>query len=112
MTAPAPLEIPATLMFEAVVTIGVSAWAWSMATASGQPPARWGAVTMLGAFIVHRLAAALMAVVTDPNDVFDGGGQLLLMLGPFLGSILVFVGAPVVLSMAIPVKRPTPRPRE
>ncbi|MCH9688254.1 MAG: hypothetical protein K0V04_42880 [Deltaproteobacteria bacterium] len=106
--APAPLEFPAALMFEVVVTLGVSAWAWSLARAGSQSPVRWGSITMAGSFIVHRAASALMSVIVDPSDVYSSSGQLAGLLGPFVGSILVFMGAPLVLGHAIPS---VPRPR-
>ena len=97
-----PLESPAALMFEVVVTIGVAAWAWSLAGASGQSSLRWGALTMAGAFAVHRLAAWLVPMTTDPNDVFTGAGQVWRIIAPFMGTIVVFVAAPIVVTMTMP----------
>ena len=79
-----PLEVPATLIFEVVVTLGVSTWAWSLASASHQPPARWALLTGLGSFAVHRLCAWVVALTIDPNAVFSTSGQVWRMVGPFL----------------------------
>jgi ACR3 family arsenite efflux pump ArsB len=93
-------------MFEVVVTLGVSAWAWSLASASRQPAARWGVLTCVGAFVVHRACAWVVALTIDPNDVFSSSGQVWRMVGPFLGSVVVFVATPVVLGMAIRERPP------
>jgi hypothetical protein len=106
MSASIPLEVPATLMFEVVVTLGVSAWAWSLAAASNQPPGRWAVVTCIGAFVVHRVCAWVVVLVADPNDMFSSSGQVWGMVGPFLGSVVVFMGAPIVMGMVIRERPP------
>jgi ACR3 family arsenite efflux pump ArsB len=104
-----PLEAPATLMFEVVVTLGVSTWAWSLAAASRRSETWWAVLTCAGSFLVHRACAWVVGVTSDPNDVFSSGGQVWRMAGPFLGSIVVFVVAPVVLGMVIRERLPQRR---
>ena len=97
------------MMIETVVTVGVSAWAWSLASASGRSGVRWSAATMAIAFATHRLTAWLVRLTQDPNDVFTTAAQLWRMVGPFSGSILVFVLAPIVLGLAVPSTPPRRR---
>lgn len=95
-------------MIETVVTVGVSAWAWTFARASGQPPLRWSAATMAISFVIHRVGMAVYLAFLDPADLFSKGAELWRSFGPFLASAFVFVAAPIVLGLAVPN---TPRRR-
>ncbi len=101
-----PLDVPARLIFEVVVTLGVSVWAWSLASASHQSPARWSSIAMAGSFTVHRVIEWLVSLVDTSDAAFDSTLQLWAVVSPVLGSVVVFVAAPLVLGSLIQVRPP------
>lgn len=54
----------AALIVEAVVTVGVGAWAYSMARDVSRHPDAWAVGKMVGSFLAHRVATLVLGAGT------------------------------------------------
>lgn len=102
--------IPAQIMFEVVVTIGVCVWTSAMVAESSNRAWAWVLGVGAVAFAIHRGGALLFEKV-GPAVAADYGSILYIGLA-MSGPIVVAVGAPIVLPWILPdrplMRRPMP----
>lgn len=99
---PPVFQIPALLMFETIVSLGVGFFAHAMAKDYVRRPGVWGVGAVAVSFAIHRFAELIISQMTLDLVFASSGARLLGMVAPFSGTIAVFILTPLVLPRLLP----------